>query len=144
MQSDAALATRCTSSASTLPLPSFLRTTGLNRSFATSRRTQGQGRTAGCQLALRDCTSSSLAASTERLTGSMPSSLNDPSGGRGAPTLRIRFTRDPGVRYRAHDGANLSLLVAFHGCLLRTAAGFSPDDFDFGSDLDIRVHDSER
>src|SRR5215467_14111160 len=61
----------------------------------------------------------------------------------GTPSFRVCLADHFRVRHRTYDGTNLGLAVAFDGCLLRTAVFFTPEESDFGADLDIRVDHSE-
>src|SRR5688572_11596474 len=59
------------------------------------------------------------------------------SGARSPARWRIRDTRDFRVGHRAHDGADLHLLVALHRGLGRTAILLAPDEGDFASRLRV-------
>src|SRR6185295_13086257 len=64
--------------------------------------------------------------------------------GLAAPALVVAGLRLLAVRHRADDGADLDLLVALDGGLLRAAAFLAPHQLDFVAELDVRVDDAER
>src|SRR5439155_2452864 len=81
-----------------------------------------------------------LADLTRRSTGLTLRGRSSSAHLRGAPSFRVRFSRNLGVGHGTHHGPNFRLSVTFDGCLLRATACLSPHDFHFGADLDIGIH----
>src|SRR5438128_1525879 len=61
-----------------------------------------------------------------------------------APAARVGFTHHLGIRNRAHNHADVGLLVAFDSRFLGAAIGLAPGELQFGTVFDVVIDDSER